>query len=204
MSYSKFTNLEIKHNFGVSQEFVESLFNHFPQQKPSQLLTEYLNEYVGFALGQGTEKARSEYIIAPVLGEIRKISKNQISVFSGIEFNVDRKQKLVGICDFLISRSPYQTALESPVLAAVEAKRQDFELGINQCLAEMIAARIFNEKNGKPVKKIYGCVTTGDVWRFLVLEDNLAKIETVSFDVRGDLERILGILYGMALGEIDN
>jgi len=204
MSYSKFTNLELKREFGVSQEFGENLFSHYPPQKPSRLLTEFLDEYVAFALGQGTEKARSEYIIAPVLGEIRKISKNQVSVFSGIEFNVDRKHKLTGVCDFLISRSPYQTALESPVVVAVEAKRQDFELGINQCIAEMIAARMFNEKNGQQIDKIYGCVTTGDVWRFLVLEDNLAKIETVSFDVREDIERILGIIYAMALGETED
>lgn len=204
MSYSHFTNLEIKQKFGVGQEFVENLFSHYSTKKPSRLLTEFLDQYVAFALGQGTEKARSEYIIAPIFGEIRGLSNNQVSIFSGVEFNVDRKLKLTGFCDFLVSRSPYQTALEAPVVVAVEAKRQDIEKGINQCLAEMIAARMFNQQQGNEMNTIYGCVTTGDVWRFLVLEDNLAKIETVSFDVREDLERILGILYGMALGEINS
>lgn len=204
MSYSHFTNLEIKKSFGVSQEFTDELFSRLPEKKASQLLRDFLKQYLAFALGQGTEKARSEYIIAPIFGELRTLSDNKISVFSGIEFNVDRKQKLTGFCDFLVSRSPYQTALEAPVVVAVEAKRQDFEKGTNQCLAEMIAARIFNEREGHPVKKVYGCVTTGDVWRFLVLEGNRALIETASFDVREDLERILGILSAMASGELDN
>lgn len=121
-----------------------------------------------------------------------------------MEFNVDRKLGFVGWCDFLVSRSSFQRELEAPVVIAVEAKQDNFKKGISQCIAEMIAARLFNEKNGHPIDKIYGCVTTGDVWRFLVLENNLAKIETVSFDVREDLERILGILYTMALGETED
>ncbi len=62
----------------------------------------------------------------------------------------------------------------------------------------MYAAQIFNEKQGNAIQRIYGCVTTGDIWRFLVLENNEAKIETQSYDIGQDIERILGILFTMA------
>jgi hypothetical protein len=32
---------------------------------------------------------------------------------------------------------------------------------------------LFNEKEGKPLKTVYGAVTDGKTWRFLKLEDNM-------------------------------
>jgi hypothetical protein len=202
MSYSKFTLKELNQTFGIEQHFRENLFSNLPKREISDLLRQTLSETVEFALSQNTEKARSEYIIAPVFFELRKQAEEKISIFSGVEFNVDKKLKLTGACDFLVSRSAYQAVLESPVIIAVEAKRQDFEKGYVQCFAEMIAVRIFNEREGKPTERIYGTVTTGDVWRFLMLKDNQALIETVSFDIREDLERILGILWAMTFDEV--
>ncbi len=156
-----------------------------------------------FALEQGSEKASSEFIIAPIFAEIRFLAKDKISVFSGVEFNVDKKLGLSGFCDFLISRSTFQRELEAPVVVAVEAKQDDFKKGVTQCISEMYAARLFNENAGRTFDKIYGCVTTGDAWRFLFLENNIAKVEAELFDMRQDLEDILGILYAMALGKLN-
>ncbi len=202
MSYSKFTAKELKQQFGIEQIFMEKLFSQTKPRAVNDWLKDYLHETIEFALAQNTEKARSEFIIAPVFLELRRQAEEKISIFSGIEFNVDKKLKLTGACDFLVSRSTYQKVLESPVIIAVEAKRQDFEKGYDQCFAEMIAARIFNEREGKPIERVYGTVTTGDVWRFLMLEGDEALIETVSFDIREDLERILGILWVMAFDEV--
>ncbi|MGH9840839.1 MAG: hypothetical protein ACREEM_18845, partial [Blastocatellia bacterium] len=126
----------------------------------------------------------------------------QISIFSGMDFTVAPEQGLNGICDFVISRTPYQADIEAPVVVAVEAKQDDFRKGTTQCIAEMIAARIFNERQGQAVGEIYGCVTTGDVWRFLVLRGQQALVETTTYDIREDLDRILGILLAMSLGQI--
>jgi hypothetical protein len=46
-----------------------------------------LQENVALALNINTEKARSEMIIAPMLIEVRKLLKKQVSIFSGIEFH---------------------------------------------------------------------------------------------------------------------
>lgn len=203
MSYSSFTALDLKNKFGINQTFENELFTSYQPIKPSPLLIASLDQNSLFALEQGSEKARSEFIIAPIFAEIRFLAKDKISVFSGVEFNVDKKLGLSGFCDFLISRSTFQRELEAPVVVAVEAKQDDFKKGITQCISEMYAARLFNEKAGRNIDKIYGCVTTGDAWRFLFLENNFAKIEAELFDMRQDLEDILGILYAMALGELD-
>jgi hypothetical protein len=202
VSYSKFTAKDLSQILGIKQGFQKDLFAKLPKRNVSDLLRQTLSETVEFALLQNTEKARSEFIIAPVFFELRKQAKEQISIFSGVEFNVDRKLKLTGECDFLVSASTYQAYLQSPVVIAVEAKRQDFEKGHVQCIAEMYAAKLFNEREGKPLERIYGTVTTGNIWQFLMLENNEALIETVSFDIREDLERILGILWAMTFDEI--
>ena len=202
MPYSSFTPLDLKNKFGIEQNFVTDLFTHVKKIKPSELLMANLNQNSLFALEQGTEKARSEFIIAPVFAEIRFIAKNTISIFSGVEFNVDKKLGLSGFCDFLISRSTFQRELEAPVVIVVEAKQDDFKKGITQCISEMYAANIFNEKAGFHFDKNYGCVTTGDAWRFLLMEDNIVKVEPELFDMRQDLDKILGILYAMAVNEV--
>jgi hypothetical protein len=182
MAYSKFTALDLEEKFGISQLFKVELYSHVKKKPASDFLRTMLSKTISFALSQGTEKARSEYIIAPILLELKEQTANKVSIFSGIEFNVDRKLGFTGWCDFLISRSSFQRALQAPVVIAVEAKQQNFEKGIDQCIAEMLAAQIFNEKRGK---------------------EKQALIDTTVFDVGEDLERIIGLLYVMAMGEMN-
>jgi hypothetical protein len=202
MSYSKFTLKELNQTFGINPSFQSNLFSEVSPKNASDWLHTSLLLGLELALEQDTEKARSELIISPVFVELKKQTDNKISIFSGIELNADKKLKLTGECDFLISRSPQQMFLQSPIVVAVEAKRQDFEKGYVQCIAEMYAARLINEREGNPIERVYGTVTTGDVWRFLMLEGDKALIETVSFDIREDLERILGILWAMTFDEV--
>jgi hypothetical protein len=199
MPYSSFTAEKLKEQFGVTQTLKTGLFSDVEIILPSEILKETIAYNVNFAVLQGSEKARSEFIIAPILLEIKKKAEGKVSLFSGVKFDVDKNNKLDGVCDFLISRSSYQAVLEAPVVVAVEAKRQDFEKGIAQCAAEMIASLIFNERKDTKVKVIYGCVTTGDVWRFLMLKENKIYVDSVAFDVNEDLGRILGILFAMSL-----
>ena len=59
-----------------------------------------------------------------------------------------------------------------------------------------------NEREGKSIERVCETVTTGDVRRFLMLEGDKALIETISFDIREDLERILGVLWAMTFDEV--
>ncbi len=201
MSYSNFTTKNLKERFGVEEIFRAQMFDDVEPRPVSDLLTTFLAQNTDFAILQKTEKARSEFIIAPIFAELRQQAEEKISVFSGWELNVDASKGLTGRCDFLVSRTPYQAVMESPIVVAVEAKQQDFDKGTTQCLAEMVGARIFNERENNPQTEIYGTVTTGDAWRFLILRDNQGLIEPNLLTLK-DIGKIFGILWAMTFGEI--
>jgi hypothetical protein len=73
MSYSDFTLEKVKQSFGLTIVENTVRFPDVTPQEPSQLLTQWLKEYVSLAVAINTEKARSEFLIAPVLGEVRKL-----------------------------------------------------------------------------------------------------------------------------------
>jgi len=196
MSYRKFTLQTVVEVFGLKTEISDTFFDGVDPVKPSLLLSETLEETIPLALAIGTEKARSELIVMPVLVEIRRAAGRKISIFSGIEFNVDASLGLKGFCDFLISRSEEQYVLRRPVISVVEAKKGEIDLGMGQCSAEMAAARIFNEKTEKPVSEIYGAVTTGSAWKFLRLRDNILFIQADETSIE-HIDMILGIFLKM-------
>lgn len=80
---------------------------------------------------------------------------------------MDESLALNGRCDFLISRSTEQLAIEAPAIIIIEAKQADFKKGIGQCVAEMVAAQKFNESKQKPLPTVYGSVSNGLQWQFL-------------------------------------
>ncbi|NEO52808.1 MAG: hypothetical protein F6K54_06780 [Okeania sp. SIO3B5] len=193
MPYSKFTLEEVLTNFNL--QLVENFgkFNKLPDVIPSKFLQEALEYYLPLAVAIASEKARSEFIIAPVLAEVKKISNNQIGLFSGIEFNVNPELGLNGFCDFIISRSTLQTIIQAPIVTLVEAKNDNIKSGFGQCIAEMVAAQIFNQNKGNEVSKIYGAITTGTAWQFLELEAQTIIIDLEEYSIK-NLPKILGIL----------
>jgi hypothetical protein len=193
MSYSEFKLSELRQKFQLQIREMIGIFGEIETVHPSQLLQETLAENIPLALGIDTEKARSEMIVTPVLIELRKIFQRQISLFSGIEFNVDKEKGLNGICDFIISDSSEQLELTAPVITLVEAKNDNIKSGLPQCIAEMIAAQIFNQQNNNQIPHIYGIVTTGSLWKFLKLEQNNVEIEQKEHFIE-NLESLLGIL----------
>ena len=196
MAYNKFTLPKVEAQFGLSIERDTSLFGETPAAVPSEFLRATLARNLPLALDMQTEKARSEFIIAPILMEVVQQKERRVSLHSGVDFTVDRKLGLAGFCDYLFSRSPARTEVVAPVLALVEAKREDIPGGFGQCLAEMVAADRFNTRQGRPLPVAYGCVTTGDRWRFLRLEGINASIDTDEYPVES-LEKVLGILLAL-------
>jgi hypothetical protein len=189
MSYSDFTVGKVKHTFGIETIEGKTFFPLIVPVMPSSTLLEILDETLPLAVASPSEKAKSELLISPILVEVRKYLKRRVSLFSGQDFPVDASVGLVGICDFLISRSTEQLEVESPVIVLVEAKKADINSGMGQCMAEMEAARRFNEQAGETAKPIYGCVTSGLLWRFLKLDGNQMTVDLkdYSLDPLGDL-----------------
>lgn len=153
MSYSNFSLDLLKERFGLRISSDKELFSDIEGVDVSSWLKETLQQNYPVAIAIHTEKARSEMIVAPVLLEVRRQLNNQISLFSGVEFNVDFQLDLKGVCDFLFCLSPEQLSITAPVVTIVEAKNDNLKNGIPQCIAEMEAARLFNFKRGKPVKR---------------------------------------------------
>jgi len=136
-----------------------------------------------------TEKQASEWLIGPILLALKQSNSSRIGVFSGVPLNVG---DFIGICDFLISSSPLPFFNEAPLMAVVEAKRQELDLGIPQCVAEMLAAQQLATQLGQAELPVFGCVTTGDAWQFLRLQDRNLIIGTRLFYLV-EVETILGV-----------
>jgi hypothetical protein len=196
MPYSQFTIDRVKQDFHLNTvEGVRFFPDSIEPVTPSSRLQGILED-LPWAIAVDTEKARSEAIINPVLLEVRRIFNQQISVFSGEEFNVDASIGLNGVCDFLLCRSPEQLTVEAPAIVIVEAKKSDIKSGLGQCIAEMVAAQRFNEAKGKPLTAVYGTVSSGTQWRFLKLEQETVTIDLIDYSLP-PIEPILSFLVWM-------
>lgn len=196
MSYREFSLRKVKQDFNLTLVEGGRFLPPIEPISPSPLLAEFLAESIQLAIAMGSEKARSELIISPILFEVRKILNRQISFFSGEEFNVEPETGLAGFCDFLISLSPEQLFIEAPAVVIVEAKKENLKGGLAQCIAEMIAAQRFNAKYEKAIATIYGSVTSGNLWTFLKLEDSTVTIDLTEYLIP-PVEQVLGILVWM-------
>lgn len=194
MAYSDFQLDRLVKIFDLTIRETSELFGAVPEVECSDYLITALHETVDLAVAINTEKARSEMIIAPVLLELRRKLKPQISIFSGVDFSVDANQGLNGICDFIISKSSEQLFIRNPVVTVVEAKNENLKAGFGQCIAEMLAAQIFNNREGNDIATIYGVVTIGTIWRFLKLTGQTVEIDLSEYYIK-DIQKILGILY---------
>jgi hypothetical protein len=199
MAYSDFTIADVKSRLGLTLDEGADLFGSVPPRPVSPRLVERLAEHAPLAGDISTEKARSEFVVAPILLKVRRLLRPRASLFSGSDFPVEPSLGLFGRCDFLICRSPEQLSIEAPSAVVVEAKTEDMRAGYPQCAAGMVACRTFNHRRGKPLAEISGAVTTGSVWRFLRLRGDLLEIEGIERHIT-DLGRIIGILCRMVEG----
>ncbi|RKZ39122.1 MAG: hypothetical protein DRQ41_11015 [Gammaproteobacteria bacterium] len=192
MSYSDFKTLEqINDELGIVIKDENRLYTQTEPVKLSQLFVEIMKMAFDLAIKIDTEMARQSFIVDNVLIELKR--QVGISFFVGNTFNVDSSKGLTGNPDAIISHSDNQLYVTSPVVVLVEAKKSDIGSGYALCIAEMEAARIFNEKKGNDIPIIYGVVTDGAIWRFISLQNNIAAIDSYLYHF-GDGSQILGIL----------
>lgn len=178
MAYSQFKTLtSAQTTFSLETEEGVRFLPDLDPITPSDTLRNFLDQSLSIAVATSTEKARSEFIIGPVLLEVRQLLNRQISIFSGEEFTVDESVGLNGTCDFLLSRSTKLIEVEAPIFVLVEAKKADLKTGLGQCAAEMVAAQRFNQQQNREIPYIYGCVSNGTQWRFLRLADRQLTID---------------------------
>jgi hypothetical protein len=199
MPYSDFDLRTVRERFGLTLTEEVDLFVANAEIEPGEWLRQTLTEWAPAALAMNTEKARSEMIIAPILMEVVRQSDRRVSLFSGIAFDVDRERGLNGACDYLLTRSRERFYLSQPVVAVVEAKREDITGSLGQCVAAMVAAQEFNSRSGEgAIGPVHGVVTTGSIWRFLRLEGSSVAIDRPEYYLH-QVGKILGILLRIAV-----
>ena len=196
MAYTEFTLESVQKTFQLETVQAVGIFSEIEPVVPSAYLTTGLARKASLATAIGTEKARSEMIVADVPVELLEHFDRRISLFSGIDFNVDVEKDLTGVCDFLVSLSPNQFYLEAPIIVLVEGKNVDVKLGLGQCVAEMVASQRFNTEKENDIPCVYGASTTGVGWLFLKLQGKCQHIDMTTYTIER-CDRILGILASM-------
>lgn len=190
MAYSTFTLEKLKEDFGLHIKVSKVFDDSIPSHAPSEFLLSVLKSSEVLTLI--SEKERSEGIIFPIMIELKKLNLDRISIFSGRTLTVDFDRGLAGECDFIISNKPDLFEVDAPIISLIEAKKNDIEYGVPQCIAQMLGSKIFNEKRNQEVPTIYGCVSTGYEWKFIKMEGKNVTIDTTSYFLL-QLEKVLGI-----------
>jgi len=189
MAYSDFTIDKLAQEFGVLEKRIDLKLGT-QKLKASEFLKDYLKTAEDY-ISVRSEKARSELIVTPILIDLLKKNEAFFTIYSGDQLNVDKERGLVGECDFILAKNLNTREISTPIITLVEAKKHDMDLGIPQCAAQMIGAKTYNEQKGKKIEPIYGCVTTGDNWKFMKLENNIIYADKKTYYL-GELEELLG------------
>lgn len=192
MAYHDFSMPQVLADFGLTLTN-SSLFDNVKPVRPSAGLLAQWNDYSSLALTVSTESARSHFMIAPLLGEVWRIGKGQLALYSGSRFDVDADAGLIGVCDFMLGYPPQLDFVVAPVMVIVEAKNENVMGGLGQCAAAMVAAQRFNAKRNPQIDTVYGAVSNGSEWRFLRLHGTALEFDLTDYR-HNDPDRILGIL----------
>lgn len=118
MSYPDFTSLQkLQRELAIAHQKVH-LFQDIKPVMPSIKLQEDLEEAQQYSLL--TEKAKSEFLITPILKEVHRLHPNKVGIFSGINLDVP-SAGLSGFCDFILSHQTNTIELTAPIFCLVEA-----------------------------------------------------------------------------------
>lgn len=163
MAFSDFKTIsEVQEKFGITyamNDFVgtEEILKpseHFLQE--FEFCMQHINVFA-------SETSRCEAVIFPILKEVYKGYTDRYALWSGKSIAYD--ETLKGTPDYLIATQSElgMSVVGKPLIILVEAKKNDFEQGWGQCLAELIAAQ---KINGDPDTPVCGIVTDGTLWQF--------------------------------------
>ena len=188
MAFSDFKTIsEVLEEFRIV--FAENDFFHVekPLNPSEQFLQdfEFCRQHIDvFA----SEAARCETIIFPILKEIYKRYADTYALW--IQKPIAYDQLLSGTPDYLIATKSElgRPVVGTPLILLVEAKKNDFEQGWAQCLAELVAAQKINDAPDFPV---YGIVSDGIQWQFGHLTGDVFTQNRTNFSV-DDLPVLFG------------
>jgi len=189
MAFSNFQTIgDVQKAYGI--KYQDGVFVVPTELAPSNEFQQRLRFAVENVDVFSSEGSRTELIIAPILMEIYQKYAATFSFWVQKPMSADAL--LSGVPDYIFgTKSPLgKTVLEFPLVLIVEAKKNDFEQGWGQCLAELVAAQIINKDTVKPV---YGIVTDGLIWRFGKLTADVFTQDTGIYDF-AELTELFGAI----------
>lgn len=192
MAFTDFKYPNVLTELQLAFDNTDDLFAGVAPVAPSSLFQQQLKTTSRLAVTINTEKARSEWLVAPLLADFWERYHGRIGLYSGTSFSGDPDAGLSGYCDYVLTRAPQQFVIDPPVLVVFEGKNESIPNGLGQCIAAMVGAQRFNRRHNAPSDPTYGCVTTGTAWRFLRLNGSTLTLDLREYAI-GEADRLLGV-----------
>lgn len=182
-SFSKFNTKSAMQMIG--QENLHKWELELTPTPPSDALRLHLERLQCFDL-TSTERAK-ELIIDALCAEVA-LHYSSLKIWKSAPLE---SSELTGEADYLVT--PNRAYIDTPLLCAVEAKKDDFEKGLAQCLVELHACAELNEAAGL-TPDLFGIVTNGQAWQFYHRRTDGSVAESALFALR-DMDDLLGALH---------
>ncbi|MCP4344316.1 MAG: hypothetical protein GY795_02180 [Desulfobacterales bacterium] len=130
------------------------------------ILFNHIERKLSDSLSFRNEATICNKVITPILNIVAENNK-PLNVWIQEPFNVDKEKGLIGEPDYLIAPVTDYGGMDIPPLCIIEAKKQNWDEGWTQALAEMVAVSV------KGADICYGIVTTGKIWQFGKLDKSI-------------------------------
>ena len=96
MAFGDFRYPDVLAQFGLTFDNIDDLFSGVGPVPASQPLQQWFPFSAPLAALVSTEKARSEWMVAPILADFWNRYHGRIGVYSGVQFNADPAAGLNG------------------------------------------------------------------------------------------------------------
>jgi hypothetical protein len=182
--YRDYKAFELEKLFKIQIQNNEDLFSHF---KPSgedyaSLQADVKKMSSRLRLSKfDNEATRGSLLVSHILWESGKVYN--LGVFFEPPVNISPEEtpelphQLNGKYDGALSLDEIDFA--SPIISIVKVKRSSLSDGLGQCIAEMYATlKAFKQD------KVYGIITDGEVWEFLLLEKSILSVDENNYYIR--------------------
>jgi hypothetical protein len=170
-------SIKVKDDFATGSKRIEL---------PDQLLRS-INVKLLDSLSFRNEATICNKIITPILNIVAEHNK-PLNVWIEEPFNVAPEKGLAGEPDYLIAPATDYGGMELPPLCIIEAKKQDWDGGWAQALAEMVAASL------QGAEICYSAVTTGKIWQFGILKNNIFSKDPNQISATRELQLVFDTL----------
>jgi hypothetical protein len=186
MSYGTFKSVaEVAKKFDITVAN-EHAFIHNTTLIVPDLLLDILAENIKNKVNYISEYAICETIIRPILDIV--VKHYPLEIWSHIPYNIDQEKGLIGEPDYLIAQRNKYGTMAQPALCVIEAKKDNFDEGWAQALAEMVAA------STQGANTCYAVVTTGALWQFGQLSNDKFTLDPTFISASTDLQRLFNTI----------